>query len=327
MKNPLISVIMPAYNVAELLPRAVESLQHQTYTNWHLHIVEDCATDNTLQVAKALALTDKRISVHPQKVNAGAAAARNAGFKHVKGEWIALLDADDAYHPLRLETLLKTARQYNLDFVSDNFELYDLAANKMVGVTWRNLMGKRPRLLTLEEFLNHANPHNRFTYGLLQPLMRTAFLRENNLEYDLRYRVGEDTLMHLHALRLGAREMIIGNPYYIYTLPRSVSSSKRSAFSVTATTSTAHHIRQATEELLASNLPGLTPPVRAALQKRLRAYGHWEASRKFLSLLRKHPLGALKVLLKNPGMLPLMAQLTARRLRFRVLAKLGLPIA
>jgi succinoglycan biosynthesis protein ExoO len=326
--TPFISVIMPAYNVAELLPRAVQSLQAQTYPNWHLHIIEDCATDNTLQVAQALALADNRITVHPQKHNSGPSAARNVGFEKATGEWVALLDADDAYHPTRLEVLLKTAEENQLDLVSDNLDIYDLAVNRTVGITWRNLMGKQPQVLTLETFLARTNPHNRFTYGLLKPMFRRSFLNQHNLKYDLRYRVGEDTLLHIHALRAGGREMLVGTPLYIYTLPRSVSSSQRSQFSHSTGSNTANHIRQATQELLDSNLPGLTPQVRALLRKRQLAYAQWEASRRVLSLLAKRrPVAAIKILLKHPAVLPLMVQLTTRRLRFRILAKLGLAIA
>jgi glycosyltransferase involved in cell wall biosynthesis len=96
--DPLVSVVIPAYNAALYLAEAVKSLQAQTYKNLQIIIVNDGSKDDTAKIADALAVQDKRVEVI-HKVNAGVSAARNDAFRAVKGEYVCFLDADDAYLP------------------------------------------------------------------------------------------------------------------------------------------------------------------------------------------------------------------------------------
>jgi glycosyltransferase involved in cell wall biosynthesis len=99
---PLVSVVIPAYNVALYLEDAVKSLQSQTYTHLHIIIVNDGSKDNTAEVADRLVAEDPRIEVI-HKANAGVSAARNDALRAVKGEYVCFLDADDAYLPQKVE--------------------------------------------------------------------------------------------------------------------------------------------------------------------------------------------------------------------------------
>ncbi len=109
MMNPLISIIIPTHNRAYILPRAVESILKQTYSNWELIIVDDGSTDNTKEVVANYA--NPCIKYVFQK-NAGQSAARNTGIRHSKGEWIAYLDSDDELTPLYMETMLRWINRY-----------------------------------------------------------------------------------------------------------------------------------------------------------------------------------------------------------------------
>ncbi len=102
--QPLVSVIVPCYNLAQYLPETVESLVKQTFTDWECIIVNDGSTDNTSQVAREIIAKypDKRIYLL-EKENGGAADARNFGIRHSKGAFILPLDADDILHPNFLE--------------------------------------------------------------------------------------------------------------------------------------------------------------------------------------------------------------------------------
>jgi glycosyltransferase involved in cell wall biosynthesis len=99
--EPLVSVVIPAYNAALYLEDAVKSLQAQTYKNLHIIIVNDGSKDATAEVADRLAAQDARITVI-HKANAGVSAARNDALKAVKGEYVCFLDADDAYLPQKV---------------------------------------------------------------------------------------------------------------------------------------------------------------------------------------------------------------------------------
>ena len=98
--NPKVSVIITTYNRASLLPRAVNSILNQTYTDYEIIIVDDCSTDNTQQVIADL--SDPRIHQFRHDQNRRLSAARNTGIANARGEYIAFLDDDDEYVPTRL---------------------------------------------------------------------------------------------------------------------------------------------------------------------------------------------------------------------------------
>jgi glycosyltransferase involved in cell wall biosynthesis len=100
---PRVSVIVPAYNAAVYLPDAIESVIRQTYTDWEIVVVDDGSVDNTRTVVGSYIarLQDKLQYVY--QPNRGLPAARNTAIRHSRGEFIALLDADDLCMPRRLE--------------------------------------------------------------------------------------------------------------------------------------------------------------------------------------------------------------------------------
>lgn len=94
MKNPLISVIIPIYNVSQYLNRCLKSVADQTYKNLEIILVNDGSTDNSMGIIKKWARKDCRIKVINQK-NKGLSGARNTGIKFAKGDYLTFIDADD----------------------------------------------------------------------------------------------------------------------------------------------------------------------------------------------------------------------------------------
>lgn len=110
-KSPSVSVILPTYNRAELLVRAIQSVLAQTYEDFELIVIDDASTDNTEEVVKSL--SDPRLRFIQHDVNRGGAAARNTGIKVAQASLIAFQDSDDEWMPQKLEkqvTVLKNAR-------------------------------------------------------------------------------------------------------------------------------------------------------------------------------------------------------------------------
>lgn len=103
-----ISVVIPVYNGEGHLANAVKSLQDGTCGDWEAVIVDDGSTDGTLRIAEELAAKDGRIRVVHQ-ANGGVSSARNRGMDESRGDWIAWLDADDAYVPNAIETIARLA--------------------------------------------------------------------------------------------------------------------------------------------------------------------------------------------------------------------------
>jgi len=94
-KNPKVSVIIPTYNRAHLIGRAIQSVLNQTYQDFELIVVDDGSTDNTNEVIKEFSQKDKRILYIKHDKNKGGSAARNTGIKAARGEYIAFQDSDD----------------------------------------------------------------------------------------------------------------------------------------------------------------------------------------------------------------------------------------
>jgi glycosyltransferase involved in cell wall biosynthesis len=101
--NPVVSVIIPTYNRAHLLCRAMQSVLNQTYLDFELIIVDDGSTDNTDKIIKEFQEHDKRIKYIRHEKNKGGSAARNSGIKISRGEYIAFLDSDDEWLPRKME--------------------------------------------------------------------------------------------------------------------------------------------------------------------------------------------------------------------------------
>ena len=91
---PLISVIVPVYNVKEYLPRCVRSITQQTYRNLEILLIDDGSTDGTRDIADALAAEDQRIRVF-HKQNGGSSSARNYGIQKAQGSYLGFVDSDD----------------------------------------------------------------------------------------------------------------------------------------------------------------------------------------------------------------------------------------
>src|SRR5687768_13986927 len=102
---PLVSVIMPAYNVEKFIQQSIDSVLGQTFSSWELIIIDDGSTDNTVPIVEEnQARTDKILLIRQE--NKKQAAARNAGLRIAKGRWIAFLDSDDIWLPNKLEVQL-----------------------------------------------------------------------------------------------------------------------------------------------------------------------------------------------------------------------------
>jgi glycosyltransferase involved in cell wall biosynthesis len=108
----LISVALPNYNGGEYLRLAIESILKQTYRNFELIVVDDCSTDNSLEIIDSF--NDKRIRTIILKSNGGIVNALNTAISEAKGEYIARMDSDDVSHPLRFEKCINKLNE-NID--------------------------------------------------------------------------------------------------------------------------------------------------------------------------------------------------------------------
>lgn len=110
-EKPLISVIVPVYNVMNYLPRCVDSIRNQTYQNLEILLVDDGSTDGTGELCNRLGAADSRIRVF-HKENGGSSSARNVGIAQASGEYLGFVDSDDFIDNTMYEQLYDALEKY-----------------------------------------------------------------------------------------------------------------------------------------------------------------------------------------------------------------------
>ncbi|WP_171943860.1 MULTISPECIES: glycosyltransferase family 2 protein [Streptococcus] len=125
MNKPLISIIVPVYNVENYLDECIQTVLAQTYSNWELLLINDGSTDSSGTICDDYAKGDERIFVKHINKSKGLSEARNTGLSLAKGEYITFLDSDDGIREDFLETCLTTAIQHEVDIVIGHFFIWD----------------------------------------------------------------------------------------------------------------------------------------------------------------------------------------------------------
>ena len=117
----MISVILPVADNDETLAATIDSVLTQSHANLELIIINDGSTDQSAKIINAYATKDKRIKTLLCKVRSGGPARpRNLGLQQAQGELLAFVDADDVWHPIKLETQLKHLDAHDFDFISSD---------------------------------------------------------------------------------------------------------------------------------------------------------------------------------------------------------------
>ena len=125
-KAPLLSIIVPVYKVENYLPKCIDSILAQTFTDFELILVEDGSPDDCPALCDATAEKDARVRVIHQK-NGGLSAARNAGLDAARGAWIGFVDSDDYIAPEMYEVLYKAVQSTGADLALCDYAEVDEA--------------------------------------------------------------------------------------------------------------------------------------------------------------------------------------------------------
>ena len=132
MENqPLVSVIMPCYNMEKYISDTIASVQRQTYPRWELLIVDDASTDQTADIVKSHQNQDERIRFFANPRHSGIAEARNQCLSMAKGRFLAFLDSDDLWHPEKLEQQLQFMTERNIGFSYTSYDCVDETGNPL----------------------------------------------------------------------------------------------------------------------------------------------------------------------------------------------------
>lgn len=128
---PLVSVITPLFNSEKYIAQTIESIRSQTYENWELIIVDDASKDASVAIVDKLTSQDSRIVLRKLTSNEGAAHCRNLATELSKGDYISFLDADDLWHPEKLEKQIGFMRAQNCDVSYTSYVHIDAEGNSL----------------------------------------------------------------------------------------------------------------------------------------------------------------------------------------------------
>lgn len=172
---PLISVIMPSYNGERYIVEAIESILEQSYKNLELIIIEDCSTDNSIEIIQRYAVKDQRIKVSINEKNRGIAYSTNKGIELARGKYIALLDDDDISTKDRIKL--------QVEYLEKNAHI-DILGGRTITIdedgqfindwgTPRN----NPQLIKAKLLFENVD------FGNSSVMIRKEFIEKNNLKY------------------------------------------------------------------------------------------------------------------------------------------------
>jgi succinoglycan biosynthesis protein ExoO len=309
--GPYVSVIIPAYNVAGYLERTLDSALTQTISVFEVIVVDDASSDTTFEVASSVAARDARVRVLRNESNRGPAASRNRAMHAARGEWIALLDGDDAWRPERLERMMAYAT--NADVISDDVYVVARSRTKPGEYMFWSLLRERgltltkPRWLSLRDFVG-------YDIGLIHPIFRRTFLTSHRLAYNPSpsLRGIEDFHFYFEILWKGARWLQLPRAYYLWTSGRvgSLTSNQRVHWqrAIEATRSLCSHPAAAEDAALA-----------ATLERRIQECSDILVYDTIRDLLRHRRFAEFaKFLLEQPSSLSLMVKRSIKRLHVQL---------
>lgn len=219
-KHPLISIIVPVYNVEEYLPRCVESILAQTYKNLEIILVDDGSTDHCGSICDAYKEKDSRIKVI-HKPNGGLSDARNAGLDQMSGEYVTCIDSDDFVSPFFVSNLWEALETNQCDIASSWFIEYYSAqivpASQIVDI-------RKVEILTKNEYFERLLYQDGVEISAWGKLYKSSFFK------NVKYPVGklyEDVPTTYKLIEQAKKIAVIPNiDYYYYQRENSIAQSK-----------------------------------------------------------------------------------------------------
>lgn len=216
MDEPAASVVIPAFNAARFVGRAVASaLDGQGLEPVEVVAVDDASTDGTGEALRALAAGEPRLRVLSNPRNLGPGGSRDAGIAAAHGRWVALLDADDAFAPGRLGRLVAVAEAEGAEAVADLPVLFDLAAGAPAPVQLP-ASGRVARLGVADLLRPHEATG--LDLGLLKPVFRRSLAERGLWRYgEGALRHGEDFALYLGLLKAGVPFVLLEEARYLFS--------------------------------------------------------------------------------------------------------------
>ena len=207
MENPVVSVIVPVYNVEPYLPQCLDSIVNQTLKNIEIICVNDSSTDNSLNILNHYAEKDPRIKVVTQP-NGGAGAARNRGLSLAAGKYLSFLDSDDFFEPDMLELAYNKAVCDKADFVVFQSDQYYTDRKEFVSVPWTLREKEIPPYTPFNHRQMTDNIFKVFVGWAWDKLYDREFVEKNHLRFQ-EQRTSNDMLFVFSGVAVAKRISVV----------------------------------------------------------------------------------------------------------------------
>lgn len=213
MTNPLISIVAPVFNNEAYLHTFIGSVLSQVYSNWELILVDDCSEDRSGAICDEYSHKDKRIRVVHHLSNEGICKARNTGIIHSQGEWIMVLDSDDALLPDSIKSLYEC--------VSDDIDLVSAAYLRYLdGVLQQECKASFSGMLSIGDYTELIGiiPQSRnLERYVWNKLFRASVIKKNSVLFNEELRLFEDVSFIYQYLECCHKSIYcIATPVYSY---------------------------------------------------------------------------------------------------------------
>lgn len=217
--KPLVSIIIPIYNVENWIRDSLNSALEQTYTNIEYILVDDCGNDNSIEIVKDIIVChkDKDIKIIHHEVNKGLSEARNTGLKEAKGEYVFFMDSDDLIAKDCIELHVKAVAMYDADFSDGNVSIIGAKHNNFKPYNDLSIINDKQLLYFYFDGL-HICGWNK--------LVKRSFLLDNGLMFkkDMLY---EDMLWVLQLCSVAKISVVLPQYTYQYMVrPDSITTKK-----------------------------------------------------------------------------------------------------
>lgn len=156
---PLVSVIIPTFNRAHMIKKTIESVLEQSFEDWELIIVDDASSDNTEEIVQNYIKNDSRLSYIRHDMNMGGSAARNSGIGKSNGNFIALLDDDDRWHPDKLKLQINLFNKYqDSGLIYSGFNYVDYITGTVIKKVMPEYQGNLKSVLLKKNIIGSPTP-------------------------------------------------------------------------------------------------------------------------------------------------------------------------
>ncbi|MBF0957453.1 MAG: glycosyltransferase family 2 protein [Alloprevotella tannerae] len=224
--NPLVSIVIPVYNLEEYIQSCIESLRRQTYQNLEIIVVNDGSTDNTLSTIKKLARNDGRIKCIDQK-NQGVSVARNRGIEESRGDYFMFVDGDDVMKAQAVSLMVEAALETEADVVCAGIEKQiEYPSDDILLRDIRNINNARS-VLSSDEALKELLYEKKITNGPFAKLFLTKKFKANRFPEGVS--IAEDLYFNYRALLQARTVTLLYTKVYYYVLRQG--SAMQTAFS------------------------------------------------------------------------------------------------